>query len=142
MTPTTLNRRALDCAPLDILLPQRLVAITPIGDSYSKIDRPIWPIYGPGVGHLLSKGCTAGTPSLALLVVAESKPTALMILSSKKDCDIVNPEPSGNLPLLTPRYELRNLSSVNTKFSDLDSMDRIKLESPISSFDIKIQSLT
>ena len=59
MTPTALNRRALDCTPLDIPLPQRLVTITPIGNSYSKIDRPIWPIYGPGVGYLLNAGLCA-----------------------------------------------------------------------------------
>ena len=53
MTPTALNWRALNCAPLDILLHQRLVAVTSIGNSYSKIDRPIWPIYGPVAGYLL-----------------------------------------------------------------------------------------
>ena len=56
MTPTALNRRALDCAPLDIPLPQWLVTITPIGNSYSEIDRPIWPMYGPGAGYLLRRG--------------------------------------------------------------------------------------
>ena len=59
MTPTTLNRHALDCAPLDIPLPQRLVTMTPIGNSYIKINWPIWPIYGSGAGYLLSRRYTA-----------------------------------------------------------------------------------
>ena len=54
MVPTALHRRALNCAPLGIPLPQWLVTITPIGNSYSKINWPIWPIYGPGAGYLLS----------------------------------------------------------------------------------------
>ena len=53
MIPTALNRRALDCAPLNIPLHQRLVTVTPIGNSYRKIDWPIWPIYGSVAGYLL-----------------------------------------------------------------------------------------
>ena len=55
---------------------------------------------------------------------------------------MANPEPSGNLFMLTPRHELRDLSPVKIKFSEPDYRDLIKLGIAISLLDIKIQPST